>query len=391
MHSEQEQQKQQQKQKATTQDIYKLYKMDVSYFSGKVEAYLRYKGIPYEGIECLDDMKALQRVGQHTGVQKVPAIEMPDGLWLHDTTPMMQWLEQKHGGLCVLPTDPALRFVALLIEDYADEWLWRPAMWWRWMPKSSRVALGRRIAKVFSKPLAGSLGFYFAHRQMKEWLWDDGVTRDNIDDVRDMLFRELEFLEPLFEEQPFILGSHPSVADFGYFASFFRHFGNDPISAEVVRREGPNTHEWLGRLWNAKPNKLSKQQEWVWPKAPYWQPLLARIAQDYLPYLHQNALAFQAGQKRFDHHGTTFIFKQTKTTHYRVWCRQELQREFTMLTQEDQSRVTALFENAGGLATLHQDGVIYSGMTEQFQLPIDPTKLKHKPSLMTRLLGQPRN
>ena len=31
----------------------------------------------------------------------------------------------------IYPADPMLRFAALLIEDYADEWLWRPAMHYR--------------------------------------------------------------------------------------------------------------------------------------------------------------------------------------------------------------------------------------------------------------------
>ena len=68
-----------------------------------------------------------------------------------------------------------MRFIALLIEDYGDEWLWRPAMWWRWVPKASRVALGRRIAtEMISEHLAIPIGFYMGRRQLNEWLWQDG-------------------------------------------------------------------------------------------------------------------------------------------------------------------------------------------------------------------------
>lgn len=376
---------------SANQTPYTLYKMDISYFSGKMEAYLRYKKIPYRAIECCDDMSALQRVGQMTGVQKVPAIEMQNGQWLYDTTPMIQWLEETHPEPGIFPKDPALRFVALLIEDYGDEWLWRPAMWWRWMPKSSRVALGRRIAKIFSKKLAIPLGFYFGQRQLREWLWNDGMDKQNSQHIRDMLFRELEFLEAVLDEQDYILGSHPSIADFGYFGSFFRHFGNDPISAEVMRRKGPNTYEWLARLWNANPEKLGQQITWQWPNASYWQPLLRRIAKDYLPYLHQNALAFSLEKKRFDYQGDSLTFKQTVTTRYRVWCRQTLQHEFSMLGCDEQKKVNALFAPVGGIDALHENGVIDSGMSEQFNLPIDPTQVKQTPGLLTRYLGQARN
>lgn len=370
---------------------YTLYKMDISYFSGKIEAYLRYKEIPYESIECCDDIKAFHRVGYKTGFQKVPAIEMSDGKWLFDTTPMIQWLERNHSGRPVLPDDPALRFVALLIEDYGDERLWRPAMWWRWVPKVSRVTMGRRIAKIFSKHIAIPVGFFFAKRQLNEWLWNDGLNKKNSNDVRDMLFRELEFLEPLLEQTPFILGSHPSIADYGYFGSFFRHFGNDIVSAEVMRRHGPNTYEWLARLWNAKHSKLSSEVNWTWPTEPYWQPLLARIAKDYLPYLKQNALAFKQGKKRFDYQGDSFTFRQTVTTHYRVWCRQNLQREFLLLSEADKNRVLALFESIGGISDLIHGEVIDSGLDDKLQLPIDPAKTTKPLSFFSKYLGQPRN
>ena len=372
-------------------DNYTVYKADISYFSGKLEAYLRYKEIPHTAIDC--NQKTLRMIGNKTGTVKMPAIEMANGQWLYDTTPTIQWLEKKHPEAPVLPEDSALAFIALLIEDYADEWLWRPAMWWRWVPKASRVALGRRIAGeiMMAKSLTTPMGFICGRRQLREWLWDDGVNASNEEAVRDMLFRELEFLEPLFEQQPFLLGSHPSVADFGYFASMFRHFGNDPISAEVMRRDGPNTYEWLARLWNAKYTKLDSNVSWVWPEADYWQPLLQRIAKDYLPYLHQNALAFSNDKKRFDYQGDSLTFRGTVTTDYRVWCRQELQREFSLLNTADQQRVEQLFAKAGGITSLHQGGVIDSGLAQNYQLPVDPATVRVKPSLAKRIFGQPRN
>ena len=373
-----------------TDNKYTLYKMDISYFSGKVEAYLNYKGIPHKAVEA-DSIKIFQYVGRKTGLQKVPAIEMADGRWLADSTPMIQWLENEHPEISIFPDDPALRFIALLIEDYGDEWLWRPAMWWRWVPRISSATLGRRITKVYSKAFAIPLGYYFGRRQRREWLWNDGANKNNSLDIRDMLFRELEFLEPLLEEQPYLLGSHPSIADFGYFGSFFRHFGNDPISAEVIRRQGPNTYEWLARLWNAKFHKIGNEINWQWPSASYWQPLLERIAKDYLPYLHQNAVAFKSQSKRFDFKGKNLSFPRTITTDYRVWCREEVQREFSELSEADQQRVNDLFESVGGLDALHLDGVIESDMSEQFKLPIDPAKVTYNRGLLARYYGQPRN
>ena len=115
----------------------------------------------------------------------------------------------------------------------------------------------------------------------------------------------MEFLEAVFAKQAFILGSHPSAADFGYFASMFRHFGNDPDPAEIMRARAPHTYAWLARLWNAKAQALGAKQHWVFPKGRHWTPLLDRIANDYLPYLKANAEAFRDGESRFDFVGKT--------------------------------------------------------------------------------------
>ncbi len=369
---------------------YTVYKMDVSYFSGKLEAYLRYKGIPHHTVEadarCLD-----QVIYRHTGVKKVPAVHTADDLWLYDSTPTILWFEQQYPQGAILPDDPALAFLARLIEDYADEWLWRPAMWWRWVPPASSLALGRRIAdntRVPGVPRA-FMAWFFPRRQRQTWLWGDGVDASNEDTVRDLYRRELECLQPVLDRQPFLLGSHPSLADFGYFASMFRHFGNDPDPAEVMRREAPAVYAWTARLWNSRAAGLCAEPGWVWPEGPAWSGLWERLLGDYLPYLRQNALAFSAGRPRFDFSGRSLRLRGTVTHHYRVWCRQQLQQAWAGLNEQARQRVDELLAPHGGLGELTADGEIDAGFGDRYCLPKPPGR--YRPSLKTALLGQPRD
>lgn len=365
---------------------YTLYKMDISYFSGKIEAYLKYKSIPFVAVET--GMRTLQEVCKHTGTKKVPAIKTHDGQWLLDSTPMMQWFEAQYSDSPILSTDPALRFLMLLIEDYGDEWLWRPAMWWRWMPKISANALRNTIGNaMMGKWFGPLLAMYFAYRQKQEWLWGDGMTKANSLDIKNMMFHEFDFLEAVLSTQPYLFGTQPSAADFGYFASMFRHFGNDPISAEIMRREAPNTYEWLARLWNAKGDK-HQQNEWVWPKGEHWNPLFSRISDDYLPYLKQNAEAYEKGKKRFNFTGKGFEFKKTKTTQYRVYCLHVLQSEFALLSSDDQSRVLELFNNSE-VESILTAKKIDSGLEDNFDMP--KPSVNFNSSLKVMLLGQARN
>ncbi len=367
---------------------YTLYKMDISYFSGKLEAFMRYKGLHFDTVTAT--AQVLNQIYRSTGVKKVPAVRCADGRWLFDSTPTLEWLEQQHSQRPITPPDPALAFLSSLIEDYADEWLWRPAMWWRWEPLPSRKALGWRIALEVNPPGIPHWFFawFFAQRQRRTWLWGDGMNKANAAQVRDLYMQELAQLESVLQQSPYLLGNQPSAADFGYFASMFRHFGNDPDPAEIMRREAPSVYQWTARLWQGAPD-VSNDEEFVWHpfNSRLWAPLLQRISGDYLPYLAQNAAAYAAGQARFDSSGTSIDFPRTVTHRYRVWCLSQLQQRFRALPANAQTELGVLLGSACNL--LGQDSIIDSGLDALYQLP--QAQGHNKPDWKTALFGQARN
>lgn len=351
----------------------RVYAMDISYFSGKFEAYLRYKGIEYQRIEAHHAI-LYGEVYRNTGTMKVPAVALPDGRWLKDTTPMIRYLERQYPAVPVIPADPVQAFLASLLEDYADEWLWRPAMWWRWMPRGSARLLGDRIAREVLGSFPGPRWLkarYFAWRQRQTWLWSDGMTRRNQAQIRDMYPQQLDALQAILSRQPYLLGDTPSIADFGYFASMFRHFGNDPDSAVLMRQQAPAVYEWLARLWNARADEQS-QPQWQLPQGEGYDFIWKDLCQHYLPYLRDNAQAFAQGRARFDFAAGELHWPGCRVSDYRVWCRQELQREFAALSAEERQAVERFLESAGGLAALHELGEIDSGLDEEFVLPLRP-------------------
>jgi hypothetical protein len=60
-----------------------------------------------------------------------------------------------------------------------------------------------------------------------------------------------------------------------------------------------------------KANALTPS-EWEWPEGGHWEPLFARISGDYLPYLKQNADAYEQGKTRFDFLGKDFSLTKQK-------------------------------------------------------------------------------
>jgi glutathione S-transferase len=96
-----------------------VHGLDLSYFTGKLEAYLRAKGIPYELREMTT--RSFRECGKATGFLQMPQVELADGTWLTDTTLIIRYLEQHHPQPAISPTDPLVRFISLLTALLAIE------------------------------------------------------------------------------------------------------------------------------------------------------------------------------------------------------------------------------------------------------------------------------
>lgn len=357
-----------------------VYKSDISYFSGKVETYLHVKGIPHDVRDT--GYFGFLEIERHTGVKKMPAIALPDGRWLYDSTWLMRWLEQEHPSPAVRLEDPVQEFVAFLIEDYGDEWLWRPAMWWRWVPPVAQRQVGRRIAREFFGPFFnGPIGAWFAMRQRREWVYGDGVTRRTDGWVKQLYRDELATLNRVFAKRPFVLGQRPTWADFGYMGSMYRHFGCDDEPSEVMRREAPAVYQWVARMWEG-----ARGQDALDFDPSELGDLFARIRGDYLPYLDYNAKAHEVGMKRFNFDGATATLRGTVTTTYRVHAWNALLAQWGRLTEDQQAEVEAI---VGDLGILREGQRVECGLADELALPLS-ADTRH-PLKVRTLLGQPRN
>ncbi len=333
-----------------------IYVFHRSYFCGKVLAYLRYKGIPHNPV-----YKSLDEVGDkiiaNTGLRQMPVIELPDGRWMNDTTPMIEWFEGEHPENAILTGDPLTDFFVRLLEDYADEWMWRSAILSRWQNKEDRRLYQGMFIEEFvggfwakAKPLTWIGGKLVHKHQRDKFLQGDGMTEQNREHVWAIYTDTLDRLEAIFQKQPYLLGDKPCMADFGFHGGMFWHFGNDPTPNRIMQERAPGVYEWVARLWNMTAEKAAgKNFNFMPGSAPKnWGPLLNDICEAYLPYLHTNAQAFAAGETRFDNVVQGYLYPGVHVSPYRVWCRERLQRHLNALSAEDQAKVRATLEPLGG-------------------------------------------
>jgi len=375
---------------------YTLHVYDISYFSGKMQAYLAYKGIPHRTHE-ITWTELVDRIAPRTGLVEVPVVECADGTMLRDSTAMIEWFEQRYREAPVLPMDPAAAFFCRLLEDYADEGLWRPALYYRWAFAKDAELYSRRFTEDFlSYPMtpAAVLRVTVRDRQRRAYLRGEGITADNRMDVERHYTEELADLQAVLRRRPFLFGDRPSLADFGYFASMFRHFGIDPTPSRIMRNTAPAVYEWVARMWNARAERLGGM---AW--APVvdglpdgLEPLLARAGRRYLPVMHANAVAVAGRSSHYSVELEGRAYPRLRAVPFQAWRRAVLQQQLAGLPAAAATSVRAALARTGCLEWLERDGVLESGYADGDRLPFcTPCRLGLGRRLRLRLFGTPHH
>lgn len=341
-----------------------VWGLDLSYFTGKIEAYLRVKQIPYVLREM--DYRRFLAIGRKTGFRQMPQLELADGSWLTDTPFIVDRIEESHKERSITPDDRVLRFLAHLLEDYGDEHLWRPALYYRWAFANDAQLMSARIARGMLRdiPLPFFLRqHYIRRRQTIVFLDQDGVNSRTAKSVADHYLETLAAVETILAQRPFLLGEQPSRADFGFMGSMFRHFFCDPTPGAIMRAQAPLTHEWVARMWAGArdafdPAAKTDQSTLAPSKSPLTLPasLCQRILGEFLPYLIANADAYarHAPKVHWQSGDVAFV---TPVNPYRVWRWNRLLELFGRLSVAEQIAVGAVM-SGGDVGASSQENAL---------------------------------
>lgn len=357
-----------------------VHGLDLSYFTGKLEGYLRGKQIPYKLIEM--DTADFKRCGKATGVAQMPQVEWVDGQWLSDTTLMIPFLDEQYADTQVLPDQPLMKFVAQLLEDFGDEWLWRPALCYRWANAKDARLMSHRLADGMMRDVP--LPFFarrwaILNRQRLHFLLMDGYSANTAPRIEAHYLETLDALETIFKQHAFVLGDKPSLADYGFFGSMFRHFFCDPTPAGIMRDRAPAVHEWVARIWNLKLSDYA-QLPFLEEIPDCMQDLFGIVSSEFIPYMQANEAALASGKRSFTFNSKDVEMK-LPVHNYRVWRFQRMRQRFQSLSMADQNSLKAHVGDAA-LQALRQPVPVGTAGEVQApikQLPIQPaTKSKTK-------------
>lgn len=256
---------------------YRLFSWELSYFSGKVRAYMRYKdhfdalGPGFEDVLCSFEL-VLGLLSPNTGSVTVPQVLAPDGTWIHDSSEIIDYLEAKHPAYPVVPdprTSPRQALAAYLLELLADEWMVVWGFWERWhhsldgvQPNHLEYNLlqwgsafapgengsGRRAAaqRMFDGPF-GVKDARANRRGIFQGLVDLGITDKTAAAWTESNDRLLALLNRHFDEHDFVFGGRPSLADFALMGPLYPHLFRDPVPGFQMRTQYPLVAQWVER------------------------------------------------------------------------------------------------------------------------------------------------
>lgn len=343
---------------------YKHYSTEVSLFSGKTRAYLRYKDIPFTDVTSTI---AVYRtiIMPVVGRPIIPVVETPEGEILQDTTVIIDALEERFPRASVYPEGALQRLVALLIEVYADEWLVMPAMHYRWHFKRDNLlfilrefgATGVPRAPRLLQPLFGiapALGFGGKYQKYL------GISPQMHGPIERSCEAFLRDFDRHLEDHPFLLGTRPSIGDFGLIAPLYAHLYRDPYPGRMMRRIAPRVARWVERMQH--PEEPMSGEFLADDEVPETlHPILRRMFDEQLPVLvdtigrmHAWALAHPdrervsrvIGTHRYRIEG---VEEERMVTPFSQWMFQRPLDHYASLSEPDKARIDPLLERLGGL------------------------------------------
>lgn len=331
--------------------LYRLLGALGSPYSLKMRAVLRYRRLPFtwssarEGLEAAQAMKAAV----------IPVLQYPDGTRRNDSTELIRDLEERHPGARTLtPEDPADAFLALLIEDFADEWLSKPMYHYRWTRELDQRVMSRWLAWDYAlgggADTIAAIADGFRTRQVSR-LRVVGSDETTSSAIEASAIRVLDILDRHVVERPFLFGDRPSVAEFALFGQISQ-FQFDPTPNALARERFPYAYRWIAFI-----DDLSGWERTAWrvsgsAPCPAITELLDEIGRLHLPFLVANAAAVAAGEPEAEFRLPDGAVLRQPAARYQAKCLAILQARFAALPPEAVARLAPMLESAGVLAPL---------------------------------------
>ncbi len=254
------------------QGSYELVGSELSMFTRKLEAQLRFQGISYKW--HLKTMAERELIKQRSGTHFIPILKTPDGWVINDTIAIGPMLHERFHHAPVIPSSSIQRALCFILEDYFNHWMCRHALHSRWCYEDNAVVAGRNfgINMILGKSIedaltekeekqVGGTGKFMKESFGIPACKVQGAAEDQRDAIQADFKIMMQLLSEHFKSNDFLLGNRPCLADFALVGPAKAHFLIDPEPLSWLGDHERMLKDYVDRVWNYDQQELSWSDE----------------------------------------------------------------------------------------------------------------------------------
>jgi len=345
-----------------TRTIQELMGAPGSPYTRKMLGLMRYRHIPYR----LERQSRMMQPGaggdrhrKPRAAAKVPLLptfyfenEQGEEIAVTDSSPLIRRFEKDYDGRSAIPSDPALAFIDMLLEDYADEWLTKAMFHYRWYYDADIKKGGDILPRWggISQPeeQTQAMGEYIRERQISRlsYVGSNEITKPVIEES---FKRFIHILDRHLTDQPFLMGERPGSADFAVYGQLTCLALFDPTPQAIILQECPRVYAWVEVVEDLS-GYLVDENDWLdVDNAPQTlKDMLAEVGHIYAPYLIGNAKAVMNKDTLLEMELDGRPWQQNPFS-YQAKCLLWLREAYQALSEGDRTRVDKLLTGTGVL------------------------------------------
>ncbi len=231
---------------------YTLYGMAASLYTARARSYMRTHGVPFKEVKA-GSHEFLGEILPITGRWMIPVIKTDEGQVIQDGADIIDHLDGAgFSKTPIYPEDPTLLAIAHLFELFGQQGLLRPAMHYRWNFDAENLAFIRdtfRDVIPTGTPEEGlEAAFLNASGRMRKATAMLGVNVQSAPLVEKSYAEFLALMNAHLDAYPFLLGGHPTIADYGLIGAMYAHLGRDPKPLSLMQTTAPRVFRWVERM-----------------------------------------------------------------------------------------------------------------------------------------------
>lgn len=269
---------------------FRLYGAELSPFSIKVRAFLRFKSLDFSWLAR--SVARQEEFARYAKLPLIPVLVDSAEEALQDSTLILEKLEAEFPEPSLTPDDPALAFLAALLEDYADEWLNKAMFHYRWTYPADQISAARRLKETMFEGAEAPAGVEEAIRtRMSGRLHHVGSSADTAPVIEASFARLIDLLDLHLAGRAYLFGGRPCLADFGLYGQLAQLL-SDPTPGAMIEAKAPRVAAWVARM--EAPRVEGPFEPLDAMRSTLSALLKLEIAGVYLPWMAANAHAVAA-------------------------------------------------------------------------------------------------